>query len=354
MLLGLLYWDLSRRQWHIELSDDATAAWQHVVLILWAITLPALAGSVYLHNRDRYHDASWQLLAKLFVLGALSAPLAGLGEWVYYLGMSHPDWVGTRVEEFFEMYFVVAVAEEVAKFAVVWLVCYRSPLFKQVYDGVLFCAASALGFGTLENVVYAFTGGDIALGIAVMRALTPMHLIFGVVMGYGMGRARAVRGTPREVEWLAIGLVSAIALHGTWNFLIGFRSAVSALNLIVWIGGWVAAFKVVRKALVDSPFVQCSRCRHVIPRMASYCPRCGRNRRIYLRCGNCGEERPLGERVCRSCHTRLRRPWHLEAGRLPDLYPGADLALCPVCDAPMPPGSHFCLQCGERVESQAS
>jgi RsiW-degrading membrane proteinase PrsW (M82 family) len=33
---------------------------------------------------------------------------------------------------------------------------YHTPMLKQVYDGILFCAASALGFATIENIFWGY------------------------------------------------------------------------------------------------------------------------------------------------------------------------------------------------------
>lgn len=352
VLLGLPWWDVSGRPWHVVLPRDPASALRRLVLLLWTITLPALAGAIYLHYRDRLHEESWRLIGKLFVWGALVGSVAGLGEHLYSLGMAHSPWAGTRAESFLQMVFVVAVLEEGVKFSAAWFLTYRSPLFKQVYDGVLFCAAAALGFATLENIFYVFTGGDDALGIAVARAVVPLHVVFGIVMGYGMGRARAVSGTPKETEWLTLGFVGAVTLHGVWNFLIGFRSAVTLLNLPLLIAAWIGAFRAIRRALSFSPFVRCTRCRHVIPRVSAYCPFCRKRRRIYLKCRCCGGMSLLRTRFCPQCHTRLTPPWHLRAGRVSSLYPRIELTACTACRAPLPPGSRFCSGCGSATQSR--
>ena len=211
---------------------------------------------------------------------------------------------------------------------------------------MLFCAAAAPGFATLENVFYVFTAGDHALGMAVVRAALPLHVVFGIVMGYGMGRARAVRGTTKETEWLVKGFVGAVALHGLWNFLIHFGSVVSLLNVPLFVLAWVVAFRAIRRALTFSPFVRCTGCRRVIPRVSAHCPFCRRRRHIYLRCHSCRVEVFLGDGLCPQCHSQLARPWHLRVERLPQLYRGSQRNQCLDCQAPLPPGSRYCPLCG--------
>lgn len=57
------------------------------------------------------------------------------------------------------MLFLVGPAEELGKFAVVRLIPYRSLYFDESKDGLVYGAASSLGFASLENLVYMLTIG---------------------------------------------------------------------------------------------------------------------------------------------------------------------------------------------------
>ena len=247
---------------------------------------------------------------------------------------------------------VDALLEEAVKFLVVWKLVYRTREFKQVYDGILFCTASALGFAIVENLVYVLTSGSEAAAVALVRALTavPSHIADGVWMGYGLGRARAVRGKRKEKEWLVLGFGGAVVLHGAYDFFLMFDSAVRLCFWGVMVGGWIAAFKVLKKALESSPFMPCSICCRPVPRTAAFCPLCRAEQTVHLTCNHC--RKPVGKwaRRCGHCYTRVRFPWHLQIHRIPELYPDHRLVTCVACDQIAPSGMMFCLHCGARSE----
>ena len=88
--------------------------------------------------------------------------------------------------------------EEFFKWLILLLAIYRHVQFEDVYDGILYGASVSLGFATVENILYLFTFGT---DIAFMRALLPVssHALFGVVMGYYIGRAKfAVESNKRK------------------------------------------------------------------------------------------------------------------------------------------------------------
>ena len=65
--------------------------------------------------------------------------------------------------------------------------------FDEPLDGVVYGVAVALGFATLENLLFV---ARLGLGVAWMRALfaVPAHALFGATMGYYAGRAKFDRG----------------------------------------------------------------------------------------------------------------------------------------------------------------
>ena len=94
--------------------------------------------------------------------------------------------------------------EEFFKWLILLLAIYRHVEFEDAYDGILYGASVSLGFATVENILYLFTYGT---DIAFMRALFPVssHALFGVVMGYYIGRAKfAVEANKRKLLFTGI------------------------------------------------------------------------------------------------------------------------------------------------------
>ncbi|HAA74105.1 TPA: hypothetical protein DCE37_03165 [Candidatus Latescibacteria bacterium] len=79
---------------------------------------------------------------------------------------------------------MVALNEELIKLMVVWVLAYKQ--FRQVYDGVLFTAISALGFASNENIFLStHSGRGCGAGENSTRLQRrPLHLCTGVVRDY--------------------------------------------------------------------------------------------------------------------------------------------------------------------------
>ena len=69
--------------------------------------------------------------------------------------------------------------------------------FDEHYDGIVYGAAVSLGFATVENILYLFANG---LESALGRAILPVssHALFGVIMGYYLGKAKFSEGKEKR------------------------------------------------------------------------------------------------------------------------------------------------------------
>lgn len=355
--IGFLAASLATVRWNVLTPVGSTGGWTgHLVVLLVIAIAPAIALGLYVYCRDRYYNESLKLLVVLFFYGVLSAPLAGLCEQIAAGLLGYEDETASVAAHFFFYFFVVGLFEELAKFIVARKLTYRSRQFKQVYDGVLFCTAAALGFATIENICYVFTAGPIAMEVAIGRALTavPSHVADAVVMGYAMGRARAVRGTHREHDWLLRGLFGAVLFHGAYDFVLTVGSGNLLLFLPIMLAGWVAAYLMLRKGTAFSPFTRCEKCSRVLPRLASHCPFCGQDRFVELTCRSCGAGLSKWASRCTSCYARVRFPWHLRVEHLANLFRDRPFEACPSCEEQIPAGTRYCLHCGQRRAEPAS
>ena len=111
---------------------------------------------------------------------------------------------------------LVGAIEEAAKYAAASSVS-RHRHFDEPVDGLVYAAAAALGFATLENVLYVATHGA---GVLWVRGpvTTLAHVLFSAPWGYAMAvkRFRGGRGVLRR------GLLVGALLHTVFNvFLLG-------------------------------------------------------------------------------------------------------------------------------------
>ena len=139
-----------------------------------------------------------------------------------------------------EAYLVAGATEESLKLLMVLLYVYHQVHFDEVMDGILYTAASSLGFAMLENVLYVVQGG---IGTGVLRAFTavPLHASASGIMGYFVGRSKFAKGAIRPV-WLLFGLAIAIFIHGTydWTAMSGGGFGFMDANPLIVIGGVLA------------------------------------------------------------------------------------------------------------------
>ena len=226
-----------------------------VGLLVLAIA-PAVALFLFFYVRDRYRREPLGVMLVTFGLGAVSLVPAVI------VSLSLQKLTGWRsstpdlFHAFLGAMLIVGLVEEGAKFLVVRFYAYHRPEFDEPYDGIMYSVMAALGFATVENVLYVFSGGA---GTGVMRALlsVPSHAFDGVLMGYFLGEAKFAR-SDRAGNWLsALGFGLAVVAHGLYDFIVFALDeaplmVVSLATMAVLF--WVIFFKATRKLSEQSPY----------------------------------------------------------------------------------------------------
>jgi protease PrsW len=209
-----------------------TAGFSLVILNVDSVSillLLAVAPTVFLlwffYNQDRYKHESRKLLAVTFVLGALMIVPAILLE--LFLKDLFPE--GVTVLGVFIYYLLeVALIEESLKFFAVRAYAYNSKMFVEPMDGLILGVAAALGFATVENILYVLSSGVFT---AIIRAITsvPSHALYGAIIGFYLGEAKF-----RKKPWLALkGLGAAIVLHAVFDTAASILPSVIAVVALV-------------------------------------------------------------------------------------------------------------------------
>ncbi len=116
-----------------------------------------------------------------------------------------------------EAFFLAACTEEALKLSVVLLFVYRKEYFNEVMDGILYVAASSIGFALLENILYVLSSGGNP-SVAIMRAISavPMHALGSGIMGYFIGRAKMSKGS--AMGWILPGFGVGVLIHGMYDW----------------------------------------------------------------------------------------------------------------------------------------
>jgi RsiW-degrading membrane proteinase PrsW (M82 family) len=211
-----------------------------------AAVAPGIALLSYFYLKDRYETEPIHLVAKMFLLGVLIV----FPTIVLQRGMIHEFGEGNFVISFLSS----AGLEEFLKWVVLYHLMYRHASFDEPYDGIVYAVAVSLGFATLENIFYAFLNTP-SFSSLLFRAFLPVsgHALFGVMMGYYLGKAKF---NPRRTRrYLFLSLFMAIFWHGVFDYIL-----VSAKTYWIWLMVplmaylWIRSLSRVHRANSRSPF----------------------------------------------------------------------------------------------------
>ena len=229
-----------------------------LLLTGFTLLLPLVLSIIYVgfvRRFDRAHPEPLGLVAITFVLGALSAELAGLAEWGF---MKLSPWTNPQLLTFggqakalplstLGFALLVGVPEEGAKLlATVYATRRRE--FDEPVDGVVYGVVAALGFAAAENIVY-FASGRVSATLVVGRAFTaiPVHVFLSGLWGYALG-AKLVDKKYRILPWF----LAAALLHGGYDAAMSTDSGF-AIGLLVVLALAVSFIGVLRAALRHGP-----------------------------------------------------------------------------------------------------
>jgi RsiW-degrading membrane proteinase PrsW (M82 family) len=199
-----------------------------------ALIVPMIPGMIWLwifYRTDWYEPEPKQLVLATFGLGVLAILPAFGGErlagmiypFLEHIEQAQQNSGGGTAAQALPMligcFLIIGPCEEVAKFLAVRLFVYRHREFNEPLDGIIYAAAAALGFASLENVLYVIDWhtGQVHWGTLGVRSLLalPGHVIFSTTWGYALGRQKF---DPRYRVWPMV-LASAM-LHGLYDFLL--------------------------------------------------------------------------------------------------------------------------------------
>ncbi|WP_138753473.1 glutamic-type intramembrane protease PrsW [Paenibacillus sinopodophylli] len=215
--------------------------------VLTAAVAPGVSLLTYLYLRDRYEAEPIHMVARMFVLGILVVvPIM-----VIQRGLQL--WLGDNPVVF--AFGESAGVEEFVKWFVLYHVIYNHTEFDEPYDGIVYASSISLGFATLENVLYAIYS-PATFGTLLVRALLPVsgHALFGVMMGYYLGKAKFAPANKRNY-FLVISLLLPVLLHGTYDWImITVRTNWMWFIIPFMIVLWVWGLRKMNHATSRSPF----------------------------------------------------------------------------------------------------
>jgi RsiW-degrading membrane proteinase PrsW (M82 family) len=225
---------------------------------------PSLLLLAYFYLRDRFEREPLGHLALAYALG-MYAMVAAQGLSTAAAGWVAAPWLrGTEAGRLVDAFVLAGFIEELSKWVILMAAVYHWREVDEPLDGLIYGVAIALGFATLENVLYL---RQLGLEVAWARAVfaIPAHALFGGSMGYYAGRAKFDHDAPGMaprlrrrhllVDHLSCLLVPAV-FHGTYDFALlhGLDWKAWASITVISVGLWAFVLRRIQRAQRASPF----------------------------------------------------------------------------------------------------
>lgn len=184
-----------------------------VLSLVIAAAAPGAALLAFFYLKDRYNSEPVSLVLKMFLLGVLLVFPMMVIQYSFLQAFGSNPFVASFI--------ISAGLEEFFKWFIVYFVIYKHSSFDEPYDGIMYAVSVSLGFATLENIFYAFLQSSTFLDLMI-RALLPVpgHALFGVLMGFHLGKAKFMAAGSRINFHLLLSLFLPIFYHGLFDFIL--------------------------------------------------------------------------------------------------------------------------------------
>ncbi|WP_100372673.1 glutamic-type intramembrane protease PrsW [Bacillus sp. FJAT-45037] len=207
--------------------------------LLTAAIAPGMALLSYFYLRNDYETTTASHVLRTFIIGIILV----FPVMVLQYAFTTEGLLQTNVLQAFVLY---GFFEEFFKWFMLFFFVYQYGKMTKRYDGIVYGASLSLGFASMENIFYLLAYG---LEAAVTRALLPVssHALYGVIMGYYIGRAK-LEDDKRKVL-LTLALIIPVLLHGIYDFILLSFGVYVLIGLVPFmVGLWLLALNKVKWA----------------------------------------------------------------------------------------------------------
>lgn len=191
-----------------------------ILLVILAV-LPTFVIGYYVYKNDK-HKEPFRILISLFLFGIVSAiGVIGLSAVLEsFIPLFTKDTSIMNVQELLIKVFIeIAFIEEVCKWFIIYFLGYKNLEFDETYDIIIYAIFVALGFATIENIIYILKENTIQ--IAVERAIfsVPAHTAYAIFMSYYLCKAKInrLKGNS-EAKDIACSIIVPTIAHGIFDF----------------------------------------------------------------------------------------------------------------------------------------
>lgn len=186
---------------------------------LWIIAVaPGIALALAVYFTDRYDKEPLGLLIKVFIAGAVVViPTAFVESFLLSFNI-----FGGILGAAYTAFIVAGFTEEYFKRTVVLKTAFFHEAFDEKLDGIIYAVFSALGFATIENIMYVVFRFSTNPTVGLYRGVlsVPAHMLFGITMGYYLSLSKFADNEGLRKGYLGKSLIVPMFFHGIFNFIL--------------------------------------------------------------------------------------------------------------------------------------
>lgn len=210
-----------------------------IIMLIVIALLPVGVLGYYIYKKDSEKEPKL-LLSKLFLSGLIASLIMIMFDVV--LAIVYPDiylfssaYNEGYILTFILVFLEIGLLEEAIKWLFIRIVGYNSSEFDQIYDIVVYCTFVALGFAFFENLFYVLEGG---IRIGILRGLlsVPAHAVYGVFMGYFLGKAKLSNNKKTYLGYIFLSIFIPSILHTIYDYILLLEGNVYFYILILYMG----------------------------------------------------------------------------------------------------------------------
>lgn len=252
-------------------------------LLLWLSIVPSIVIGLLIYKADRVEQEPTIELIKALFMGILSVVITLLIS--YFIGIikinyNSLGYIGILLYSFIGVAFV----EELSKWISTKLFIMNNKNYNYLFDGIVYAVFVALGFATIENIIYTYSGGIIT---ALIRAIitVPSHAFYAIFMGYYLSKSKESKienDKKSSIKYNLYSLFIPTLLHGIFDSLLLLENSLLLIVFLFFvIFLYIISIQKVKKLSSSEKLF--------VTKKINYCSNCGS--KVYSEyCSNCGRK----------------------------------------------------------------
>ena len=194
-----------------------------IILIIVSI-LPAIIIGFYAYKIDKRKEPIPLLLLMFFMGVTSSIAVLGISTVLEFINPAFAKSTDSMnfLELFVKVFFEIAFVEEICKWTVIYLLGYKNKEYDESYDIIVYAIFVALGFASLENLIYVLNANSVHLAFQRGLFAIPGHVAYGIFMSYYLTVAKIHNVRRDNLEFMALvkSILIPVIIHGIYDFCV--------------------------------------------------------------------------------------------------------------------------------------